>query len=113
MAVGSHVLIGRYSIVHHCDIGDHTLIGERCTFLSGSRQHRYARSDIPMSQQGGEKRRITLAGDCWIGSHAVVMNDVGRGAVVAAGAVVKDPVAELTVVGGVPAKEIARRQASQ
>jgi acetyltransferase-like isoleucine patch superfamily enzyme len=111
VVVGSDVLIGRYSIVHHCDIGDHTLIGERCTLLSGSRQHRYARLDVPMSQQGGEKRRITLAGDCWVGSHAVVMNDVGRGAVVAAGAVVKDPVAEFTVVGGVPAKELARRQA--
>ncbi|HSD74322.1 MAG TPA: hypothetical protein VLB75_06100, partial [Steroidobacteraceae bacterium] len=88
VVVGSDVLIGRYSIVHHCDIGDHTLIGERCTLLSGSRQHRYVRIDVPMSQQGGEKRRIALAGDCWIGSHAVVMNDVGRGAVVAAGAVV-------------------------
>lgn len=112
VVVGSHVLIGRYSIVHHCDIGDHTLIGERCTLLSGSRQHRYARIDVPMSQQGGEKRRITLAGDCWIGSHAVVMNDIGRGAVVAAGAVVKDPVAELTIVGGVPARELGKRQAS-
>lgn len=112
VVVGSHVLIGRYSIVHHCDIGDHTLIGERCTLLSGSRQHRYARIDVPMSQQGGEKRRITLAGDCWIGSHAVVMNDVGRGAVVAAGAVVKDPVAELTLVGGVPARELGKREAS-
>ena len=109
IAVGSDVLVGRYSIVHHCDIGDHTLIGERCTLLSGSRQHRYTRTDIPMSQQGGEKRRITLAGDCWIGSHAVVMNDIGRGAIVAAGAVVKDPVAELAMVGGVPARELGKR----
>lgn len=109
VTVGDHVLIGRYSIVHHCDIGDHTLIGERCTFLSGSRQHRFERTDLPMTQQGGEKRRIALVGDCWIGSHAVVMNDVGRGAVVAAGAVVKDPVAEFSIVGGVPAKEIGRR----
>lgn len=110
VSVGDDVLIGRYSIIHHCDIGDHTLIGERCTFLSGSRQHRFTRTDVPMTQQGGEKRRITLAGDCWIGSHAVVMNDVGRGAIVAAGAVVKDPVAELSIVGGVPAKEIAQRR---
>jgi len=110
VAVGSDVLIGRYSIIHHCDIGDHTLIGERCTFLSGSRQHRYERIDVPMSQQGGEKRRITLAGDCWIGSHAVVMNDVGRGAVVAAGAVVKDAVEERTIVGGVPAKVLGKRR---
>ncbi len=111
VSVGEDVLIGRYSIVHHCDIGDHTLIGERCTFLSGSRQHRFARTDVPMTRQGGEKRRITLGGDCWIGSHAVVMNDVGRGAIVAAGAVVKDPVAPFVIVGGVPAKEISQRTA--
>ncbi|HEU4530373.1 MAG TPA: hypothetical protein VFR59_04275 [Steroidobacteraceae bacterium] len=109
--IGSDVLIGRYCILHHVDIGDHTLIGERCTFLSGSRQHRFARLDIPMSAQGGEKRRIRLAGDCWIGSHAVVMNDVGRGAVVAAGAVVTEVVAEQTIVGGVPAKQIGQRNA--
>lgn len=111
VVVGSDVLVGRYSIVHHCDIGDHTLIGERCTFLSGARQHRFERSDVPMTQQGGEKRRVTLAGDCWIGSHAVVMNDVGRGAIVAAGAVVRDPVTEFTIVGGVPARQIGRRSA--
>jgi acetyltransferase-like isoleucine patch superfamily enzyme len=36
---------------------------------------------------------------------------VGRGAVVAAGAVVKDPVAERTIVGGVPARELGKRVA--
>ena len=37
------------------------------------------------------------------------MSDVGRGAVVAAGAVVKDPVPEQAIVGGVPAREIGQR----
>ena len=111
VVVGSDVLVGRYSIVHHCDIGDHTLIGERCTFLSGSRQHRFERTDLPMTQQGGEKRRIALAGDCWIGSHAVVMNDIGRGAIVAAGAVVTEAVDAFAIVGGVPAKLIGQRNA--
>ena len=111
--VGSNVLIGRYCIIHHADIGDYTLIGERVTLLSGSRQHTYERTDIPMALQGGYKRRIELAGDCWIGSHAVVMNDVGRGAIVAAGAVVTEAAAAYTIVGGVPAREIARRSPAQ
>lgn len=107
--VGSNVLIGRFSIVHHCDIGDHVLIGERCTFLSGSRQHRFERRDIPMALQGGQKRRIAVASDTWIGSHALVMDDVGEGAIVAAGALVNSAVAPGTIVGGVPARHIGAR----
>lgn len=107
--VGSNVLIGRFSIVHHCDIGDYVLIGERCTFLSGSRQHRFERRGVPMALQGGQKRRITLANDTWIGSHAIVMDDIGTGSVVAAGALVNAAVAPGLIVGGVPARQIGQR----
>jgi acetyltransferase-like isoleucine patch superfamily enzyme len=107
--VGSNVLIGRYCVLHHVRIGDDVLIAERCTLLSGSRQHHYARIDVPMNRQGGAKRRIVIAGDCWLGSHAVIMNDVGRGAIVAAGAVVTQPVEPYHIVGGVPATTIGRR----
>jgi len=109
VSVGDNVLIGRFSIVHHCDIGDYALIGERCTFLSGSRQHRFERTDIPMALQGGQRRRITVARDCWIGSHSVVMNDVGEGSVVAAAAVVTAPVAPRTIVAGNPARLVRSR----
>ena len=109
VAIGSNVLIGRQSIIHHCDIGDYVLIGERCTLLSGSRQHRYSDPSAPMALQGGEKRRITLATDCWIGSHAVVMDDVAEGAIIAAGAVVTKPVAAGTISAGVPAKVVGLR----
>lgn len=111
--IGSNVLIGRYSIVHHVRIGNDVLIGERCTLLSGSRQHRYARVDMPINRQGGAKRRIVIDDDCWLGSHAVVMNDIGRGAIVAAGAVVLRQVAPLTIVAGVPATQVGRRESEK
>lgn len=110
--IGNNVLIGRFSIIHHCDIGDYVLIGERCTLLSGSRQHRFERNATPMALQGGQKRRISVAGDAWIGSHSVVMDDIAEGAIVAAGAVVNAPVAARTIVGGVPARQIGERPAS-
>lgn len=112
VCVGDNVLVGRYTIVHHCDIGSHVLIGERVTLLSGSRQHRFDRTDIPMALQGGFKRRIRVGNDCWLGSHAVVMNDVAQGSIVAAGAVVTEAVPPGGIVGGVPAKVIGSRQAS-
>jgi len=49
----------------------------------------------------------------FIGPNAIILPGVkiGKGAVVAAGAVVTKDVAELSIVGGVPAKEIKKRPA--
>lgn len=109
ISIGNDVLIGRYCIVHHCEIGDFVLIGERCTILSGSKQHASSRTDIPMALQGGSKRRIQISDDCWIGSHSIIMDDVSSGSIVAAGSVVTQVVPEKTIVGGVPAKIIGKR----
>jgi maltose O-acetyltransferase len=51
----------------------------------------------------------------FIGPRAIVLPGVtiGRGAVVAAGAVVTRDVAPMSIVGGVPAKEIGIRQATE
>lgn len=113
VGIGDNVLIGRYNIIHHCDFGDYVLTGERCTFLSGSRQHNFERTDIPMALQGGQKKRIRIEGDCWIGSHAVVLDDVGRGAIVGAGAVVLQPVDRFVIVVGNPARPLRRRAVKQ
>lgn len=109
--VGSNVLIGRFNIIHHCDIGDDVLIGERCTFLSGMRQHHYERLDVPMTMQGGAKKRIQVGDDCWIGSHSVVMEDVGNGCIVGAASVVTRPVEDYSIAVGSPAKVTGNRRA--
>jgi acetyltransferase-like isoleucine patch superfamily enzyme len=110
--IGENVLLGRHNILHLCDVGDWVLTGERCTFLSGSRYHAFERLDIPIALQGGERRRIRVGRDCWIGAHAVVMDDIGDQSVVAAGAVVSRPVPAATVVAGVPARVVRARGAS-
>jgi acetyltransferase-like isoleucine patch superfamily enzyme len=109
VSIGDNVLIGRHNVIHHCDFGNYVLTGEHCVFLSGSRQHTIDRTDIPMALQSGRRKRIALGDDCWIGAHAVVMEDVGRGAVVGAGAIVTKPVEELMIVAGNPARPIRRR----
>jgi acetyltransferase-like isoleucine patch superfamily enzyme len=100
--VGSNVLIGRYNVVHHCDFGDYVLTGERCTFLSGSKQHNFRDRDTPMALQAGRLKHIVVERDVWIGSHAVVMANVGEGSVVGAGCVVAQPI---------PARSIAKMPA--
>lgn len=109
VSIGNNVLLGRYSIIHHCDIGDDVLVGERCTFLSGKRQHRFARIDIPMTAQGGQKKRIRIANDCWIGSHSVIMESIPHGCIVGSGSNVMDSVPELSILAGSPAKVITVR----
>ncbi|MDJ0927461.1 MAG: acyltransferase [Gammaproteobacteria bacterium] len=110
VTIGSNVLIGRFNVVHHCDFGDYVLIGERCTFLSGSRQHSFDRTDIPMALQGGFKERIRIGSDVWIGSHSVIAADVGSGSIVGAGSVVNKPVEDWSIAAGSPAKTIRRRK---
>ena len=54
---------------------------------------------------------IAIEDDVWVGANAVVLPGVhiGQGAVVGAGAVVTSDVDPFTVVGGVPAHMIAKR----
>lgn len=54
---------------------------------------------------------VEIGDYCWIASNATILPGVklGRGAVVATGAVVTKNVSDLTVVAGIPAKSISHR----
>lgn len=54
---------------------------------------------------------VYIGDDCWIGLNAVILPGVklGKGCVVAAGAVVKGAFEEYSIIGGVPAKKIGQR----
>ena len=108
--IGDNVLIGNFNTVHFCDFGSYVVIADGCRFLSGSKYHNFDRTDVPMALQGGRLRRITISDDCWIGANAVIINDVGEGAIVGAGAVLIWPAEAYTVVAGNPAKAIKKRK---
>jgi virginiamycin A acetyltransferase len=67
---------------------------------------------LPMREQPGERRRITVGEGSWIGSNAVVLADVGRDAIVGAGAVVTRPVPDHVVAAGVPARIVGQRSST-
>jgi len=110
------------------DIGDHSGLGVDCEIYGPvtigidvmmgpgvillTSNHRFDRLDIPMRlQDPGEVRPITIGNDVWIGTRAIILPGVtiGDGAIIAAGAVVTEPVSARAIVGGNPARLIRYR----
>jgi acetyltransferase-like isoleucine patch superfamily enzyme len=76
---------------------------------SGGRTHGSGDLDTPLRDQVGERKRIRIGFNSWIGSAAVVMADVGSQTIVGAGAVVTDPIPDRVIAAGVPARVIRSR----
>jgi len=64
-----------------------------------------------INQQSNQTAPIIIGNDVWIGTGAKILKGVtiGDGAIIAAGALVKDDVLPYTIVGGIPAKFIGER----
>lgn len=90
-------------------IGDNVLIGPNVVLRSSN--HAFDVVEKPVIEQGMIDGEIIINDDVWIGSNAVILPNckIGKGAIIAAGAVVTKNVDSYTVVGGVPAKLIKRR----
>jgi acetyltransferase-like isoleucine patch superfamily enzyme len=109
--VGARTTIGFYTLIYASSLIE---IGSDCmiapfVYLVDS-DHGMQRG-VPMNQQSNVAVPIRIGSDVWIGAHSVILKGVtiGDGAVVAAGAVVREDVAPNTIVGGVPARMLAVR----
>lgn len=112
LVVGSSTTINEDVIIgctRSVTIGSNCMIAPRAYILDVD--HRYESRLLPISQQGYESSPVTIGDDVWIGAYAVVLRGVtiGRGAIVAAHAVVNRDVPEYAIVGGVPARVIGMR----
>jgi maltose O-acetyltransferase len=87
-------------------IGANVQIGPRVMFETVNHGTRY----VPGKGRGEWTKPIIIEDEVWIGAGVIITQDVtvGRGSVVAAGAVVTRNVEPHTMVGGVPAKFIRR-----
>ncbi len=110
--IGRHVTLNEWVYVDGfggVSIGDGVRIAHRATIMSSD--HRYQRRDRPVRTQGLVRRPVRIEDDVWIGCNATVLGGVtlGRGCIVAAGAVVTHDVPPFAIVGGVPARVIGQR----
>jgi maltose O-acetyltransferase len=106
-------------------IGEDTIIGDHC-FLDGRAQLKIGNHvgiasqvliyndehDINSPDYGNSFGPVTIGDYVFIGPRAIILPNIkiGRGAVVAAGAVVTKDIPDFEIWGGVPAKKISDRK---
>ena len=109
---GNHSSTGPYSFIGAggpITIGENVIMGQHVSFHSEN--HNFDRVDLPIRSQGVNRVGILVEDDCWVGANVVFLDGahVGRGSVVAAGAVVRGKVPPYSVVAGVPARVLRSR----
>ncbi|AEI51016.1 acyltransferase [Runella slithyformis] len=107
LSIGEGTALGHRAVLDArmgLEIGNNVCFGTEV--MIWSLHHDY--NDIGFKGVGG---KVTIGNYVWLGSRCIILpgTTIGEGAVVAAGAVVTKDVAPFTVVGGVPAKVIAKR----
>lgn len=110
--IGTDCFVGEACIVRGqggVHIGDGVLLAPGVQILAVD--HLYADPHRPIIRQGIRARGIVVEDGAWIGAGAILLDGVrvGRNAVVGAGAVVTRDVPAWSVVAGVPAQVIRRR----
>lgn len=101
----------------HCELNGPVVIGNDVLMgpevIVYTQNHKFKDLDLPIRKQGySEVQPVEIGDDVWLGRRCMVMPGVriGRGCVVAAGAVVTKDVPPYCVVGGIPARIIKKRQ---
>ncbi len=125
IAIGNSVYIGKEVLIEcNAEIGDYVLIANRVAFV-GRHDHDFRAVGIPVrfSPWIGSKKEISphrnskvvVEPDVWIGYGAIVLSGInlGRGTIVAAGAVVTKSTPAYAIVAGNPARVVGQRFANQ
>ncbi len=105
--IGCDSLVGEYTVIRGqggVKIGNRVYTSPMTQLIAVN--HVFDDPQKPFVDQGITAQGIVVEDDVWLGAAAIVTDGVriGRGAVVAAGAVVAQDVPPHTVVGGVPAR---------
>ena len=96
-------------------IGDHVIFGPNVSIITGDHRidikGKFIDQVTDKDKTSENDQDVIIEGDTWIGAHVIILKGVtiGRGAVVAAGAVVTKSVQPYAIVGGVPARVIGYR----
>jgi galactoside O-acetyltransferase len=112
--IGARVSLNANVYINACrggrvQIGDDVLIGPNVVIRSSD--HQFGDVTTPIRAQGHSGGTIAIEDDVWIGANVTLVSgaSVGRGSVIAAGAVVTGRIEPFAVAGGVPARLLKMR----
>lgn len=111
--IGDNTFIGsgtEFNITKEIKIEKNCLIASGCRFID--HDHGFGNRDIPMNiSDDGMEESIYIGEDVWIACNSVILKGVkiGKGVIIAAGAVVTKSIPEYEIWGGIPAKKIGVR----
>lgn len=110
--IGERVGIGEYSYLGGAgglEIGSDCIVGQY--FSCHPENHNYDRLNTLIRNQGTSRKGIKIGDNCWIGAKVTIVDGVtiGKGCVIAAGAVVTKSFPPNCVIAGVPAKRLKYR----
>jgi acetyltransferase-like isoleucine patch superfamily enzyme len=108
--VEQDVYVGPYAIVGAAHLGRGCLIGSRASIISGTNLHQLDAQGRWLPTDSSQLQITRIGEYAWIGEAAIVMHDIGHGAMVAAGAVVASRVPAGIVVAGNPARFVRHLQ---
>jgi virginiamycin A acetyltransferase len=106
----AHVYVGPRCHLGLVHLEQDVLLAAGVHIPSGGATHGTADVDRPIRDQAGRRTLVRVGEGTWIGSAAIILNDVGRHSVVGAGSVVTSPLPDYSVAAGVPARVIRDRR---
>lgn len=109
--VEEDVYIGPYALIGCACLRRGCLVGSRVSVLSGGALHERTADGRWTPFDRARLQRVEVGEHAWIGEGAILMADVGRGAMVAAGSVAAGAVRENTLVAGNPSRFVRSLEA--
>ncbi len=138
ITIGAHTQIYEFAVIKavggagDVTIGAHCYINPHCVLYSGNgitfgdyvllapgvcvmpTNHAFSRRDIEMRHQGflPSKGGVVCEDDVWVGANSVLLDGayIERGAIIAAGSVVRGRVGAYELWGGAPARKLGERE---
>lgn len=107
--IGNRVTIEEKCVISSCNIGDNVILAANVSIMSGKNHHDVDDLSNTFYDSVAKFKTVILEDNLWIGTHAVIMEDISNGTVVGAGSVVTKKFEPNSIIGGVPAKLIRRR----
>jgi acetyltransferase-like isoleucine patch superfamily enzyme len=112
LVIGNNVGIAQNCFIQvrgKVTIGSNVMFGPNVSIFSEN--HGFEDLDTPMISQPTIRQAVVIEDDVWLGTRSVILSGVkiGKGSIIAAGALVNKDIPPYSVVAGVPAKVIKSR----